>query len=536
MTAARAILLALLVLAVQLPALDGGFLHDDDEYVTANPVVQRGGDGFGPEARGALREIWLPGRDEISVHHMPGMPLTATSFWLEWRLWGADARGYRTTNALLHLACALLLWAVLARMQVPGAWWAALLWAVHPVCVESAAWIAERKNTLSLALALCSTLAWLRWLEAGARAAWWGALAAACAALCAKAAVVPLPVVLLGLAIWWRGRFRRADAIALLPFFAAALAASLAAMFAQHFFYLGDVPPPPRSPLERLLGASFALGFYAWKTLWPTGLMAVYPRWHETLPAAVQILPGIAIAAALAASWSARLGWGRHALLALGGWVLVLAPTLGLASMSYLQFTLVADHFQYHALPFAVAGLVACAMQLRAKLPARAQLLPGALAAALALGLAWGSADYSAVFRDERSLWRHTLSHNPDAWLAHQRLGALALREGDAAAALPSLERAAALEPGAAAVHNNLGAALGALGRRPLALRHFRRALELAPNDGLIQLSGAIALLQAGRPREAIPRFENALHLLRDEHSLALARQGLERARRAAPD
>jgi len=535
----RAALLFGLALAVYTPSFDGGFLHDDDELVVANPVVQRGGRSFGAESWAGLGELWGIGVERPGAHHLPGIPVTATSLWLEWRLFGSGGKaggvgapGYRVVNAALHAGCALLLWWVLGLLGAPGAWWAALFWALHPVCVESVAWIAERKNTLSMAFALLSTGAWLRWLESRRLAHWALSLLGCLLALLSKPAVAPLPVVLLLFAAWRRGRLEGATLRAAVPHLALALASGLLAIWAQRTLAFGDEPLVVGSLAERLGGASFALGFYAWKSLWPFGSLAVYPRWHETLPMALQLLPATLALAATLACWRARAGWGRHGLVSILGFGALLAPALGILPMSYLRITLVADHFLYHALPLALAPLTAWAVVAAQRGGPGMRRGLAALGVALAALLAAGTLSHARVFRSEEALWSHTLQRNPDAWLAHSRLGVLRLNEGRPREARELLEQALRTGPELGVVHNNLGSALGALGELGPALRHFRRALALAPSDPLIRLSGALALLQTGHPAEALPHFEAAQAMTLDAHSAELARQGLAEARR----
>jgi tetratricopeptide (TPR) repeat protein len=523
--AARALLLLLVTVAVYTPVFDARFLHDDDELLTANPIVHRGGRGFGPEARAGLRELWVPAPGALTRFHLPGIPVTATALWLEWRLFGTDevraapeerglgAPGYHVVNVLLHALCALLLWRVLGRLAVPGAWWAALLWAVHPVCVESVAWISEQKNTLSMAFLLASCHAWIRWSDTGSRAGWVCSLIGLLLALLAKPTAVPFPLVLLLLG-WWRRRPLGAELRAALPFFGLALAAGLFALYTQASLAIGAEPIAIGSPLERIYQASFALGFYLWKGLVPFGLILVYPRWHETLPWTLQIVPGLLAAMLLVLSWRARDRWGRHVVLGLGGFGLMLGPVLGLVPISYLRHTLVADHFAYSALPFLVALLVGSAASWQ---PARRKTQLTAAAALLAAVFAWQTASYAAKFSDRDTLWSHVLAKNPGSWAAHDQRGLKLMAEGRAPLALEHFERAIALAPDRAEVHNNIAVLLDGMGERERALAHILQAAALTPDNGPIRINCAIGLLGAGQPRESLPHFEAALRLLPDD-------------------
>jgi Flp pilus assembly protein TadD len=503
------VVLLLVAAAVYLPVVHAGFLHDDDELLTANPIVQRG--GWGAEAWSGLRELWVPRPGALTRFNLPGIPVTATALWLEWRLWGDGAPGYHVVNVLLHVVCALLLWQVLARLAVPGAWWAALLWAVHPVCVESVAWISELKNTLSMVFLLASLSAWLRWCETGARAPWWRSLLGFLLALLSKPTAVPFPLALL-LIGWWKRRPLAAELRAALPFFALACASGLFAVYTQSTLAIGEEPIAAGSLLERIYRANFALGFYVWKALLPFDLVAVYPRWHETLPWFVQLLPGLLAAGLLVASWHARETWGRPVIVGFGGFALMLAPVLGLVPMSYMRHTLVADHFQYQALPFLIAAIVGSAVAARPRWASRAPCVTAA--AALAVVLAWHTVSYAKMFHDRGTLWSHVLERNPGSWAAQDQRGLKLMSEGRPRAALEHFERAVALAPDRTEVRNNLAVLLDRMGLRDRALEQIEKAAELSPGNGAVRINCAMGLLAAGRSAEALPHFAAALPLL----------------------
>ena len=275
-----AAVLALVTLLVYVPAMGGGFIWDDDKLLTENPAVK---------TIDGLYSIWF---GSWAVDYIP---LTLSSFWLEWHLWGGHAAGYHIVNILLHAGNAVLLWRVLRRLGVPGGWLAALLFAVHPVCAASVAWIAERKNTLSMFFFLLSLWGFLRCDDLvqapagpGKARRWLGfSLAAFFLALLAKSSVAVLPLVLL-LLVWWRhGRITRRDLDRCIPFFVLAVLMALVAVAVQSRAVQSGVGVIHDGLWVRLLGGSRAVWFYLGKIVAPAGLTMIYPRWEIDPGAAV---------------------------------------------------------------------------------------------------------------------------------------------------------------------------------------------------------------------------------------------------------
>jgi hypothetical protein len=395
-----AAVLAAVTVLVYLPAMRGGFIWDDDILVTENPAVK---------TLNGLFAIWFGNWQEDYI------PLTLTSFWAEWHLWGMHAAGYHVVNIALHAANAVLVWRVLARLGVPGSWLAALLFAVHPVCASSVVWIAERKNTLSMLFYLLSLGWFLRHDESvhltvrngNARRAPWGAscnnerssergplpgplpasrgegtgkspdadcamgrvlwcsVAAFALALLAKSSTVVLPAVLLLLVWWRRGRVTRGDLRRCIPFFALAVLMALAAGAIQARAVRGGVGVIHDALWVRLIGGSWAVWFYLWKIFAPTGLTMIYPRWGIDPRAAISYLPGVLLAGLMFVFWRRRRGWGRPFLFASGYFVVALAPALGLADLAFFSSSRVADHFQYLAVPGICALIAGLAWQTR---------------------------------------------------------------------------------------------------------------------------------------------------------------------------
>jgi protein O-mannosyl-transferase len=502
--AASGLLLAALV--VYSPLRSAGFVWDDDQYVTANPTLA--------DAAGLAR-IWLEPRATPQYY-----PLVHTGYWLEHRLWGLDPRGYHATNVLLHALCAVGLWRVLLRLRVPGALFAASLFAVHPVAVESVAWITERKNVLSLAFALASLAAYLRFAppegeEPGAPRRWSAyalALALFACGLLSKTVVFSLPAVIAVLLWWKRGRIGGRDLAPLVPFLPLGAAAGLyTAWLEKH--HVGAVGAEwALAPVERVLLAGRALWFYAGKLAWPEPLIFFYPRWRIDAADPWQWVPPLAAAALVLVLWAARARIGRGplaAVLLFGG---ILFPALGFFDVYPFRYSYVADHFQYHAAPALLALFAAGATLAAARLGPRARRL--APAAALALLAALGALTFrqAHAYRDLDTLYRDVLAKNDGAWNAHLNLANSLSSQGRNAEGLPHARAAARLAPEIADAWNTLGgllflnAAASPGEGRPLleeSIAAFERAVAIEPGHVDALANGAVALEVAGRRAEA---------------------------------
>ena len=350
-----ALALAALVVVSYFPALQGGFVWDDVTF-SEEPVIH---------SPGALRSIWLAPADIRNEGHY--WPLVYTSFWLEHRLWGLQPAGYHAVNLLLHLLICLLLWRLLLRLQVPGALLIAAVFAVHPLHVESVAWIIERKDLLSALFYLGAVLTWLRFTEVERVGHYLLLVLLFAAGLLSKSVVVTLPLALL-LVQWWRvGRVTRRDLLRVAPLLvlgAVVTAADLAYYRGREVLELGY------TLAERMLIAGRALWFYAGKLVWPLELMVIYPQWELD----ARSLAGWGYVAAAAglplALWLLRERIGRGPLAGALYFALTLGPVLGFVDYGYLQFSFVADRFQYLAGIGVLAVLLGAAAHAVGKLPA----------------------------------------------------------------------------------------------------------------------------------------------------------------------
>lgn len=487
--------------------LHAGWVWDDDVYVTANPLL---------ETAAGLRDIWL--RPGATPQYYP---MVFTAFWIQHRLWGDAPLGYHLANVALHALVALLLWLLLERLGVPGAWTAAALYAVHPLNVESVAWVSELKNVQSAALGLGSLLLLLRLRllepDAAPPARRWGAYSAAlllfAASLLTKPALVALPVVLL-LVVWWkRGRIGRGDLVTVTPFAVLSLAMAWVTVAAERQFSGASGAEWRLSLLDRVLVAGRALWFYAGKVVRPVGLLSIYPRW-ETSGAGWTALFPLAAAALVAALWFFRARFGRGPLVAVASFAVLLAPTLGFFPVSYHLYSFVADHFAYHAAPAVIALGVAAVAPLATRLASAAAVRTAVAILLVALGAL--SFSHTRTFSSEEARCRATIASNPAAWLAYNNLGAALAARGKPAEAIPHYREALRLRPVYAEAHSNLGNALAATGDLAGAVEHHRAALRIWPDNPKAHNNLGVALARLGRTEEAAAELREALRLRPD--------------------
>jgi tetratricopeptide (TPR) repeat protein len=526
---AREFLLALAIVAmafaVYLPAMRGGFAWDDSVQITDNPLIR---DPAG------LRRVWF------GTEAMDYFPLTLATHWLEWRLWGLHAAGYHAVNVLLHAVSAVLVWRVLVRLNVPGAWLAGALFAVHPVAADSVAWISERKNTLSMPLYLASLLAWLRSQNAEGRTPsaegttrearsafcvryYFLSLALFLLALLAKTSVVILPLVLLLCAWWQRGGISRRDVARSLPFFALALALGLVTIWFQRQNAIHGMTVRSEGAASRLAAAGWIPWFYLCKLLLPTGLCAIYPRWNVNGASMAAYLPLALVAAWLDWLWRHRKSVGRMPLFAAAYFLIALLPVLGILNMLFTGLSLVADHFQY----LAMIGVIALAAAVLAR-AASARGWPGRAGVAVSIGcvaalgaLTWNRA---GLYGDEERLWQDNLSKNPSA-AVYNSLGVARSRVGRHEQALECFDAAIRLRPDLPEYRVNRAAAFEGLGRFEEAIRDYDEALRLRPAQAATYNGRGNVLARMNRPDEALWDYDAAI-ALRPDYGLAYYNRG----------
>ncbi len=457
-----------------LPALGGGFVWDDEPLITANPLLQ---------TLSGLAEIWSGSRTADYF------PVTNTVFWVEHHLFGDNATGYHALNILLQAANALLLWRVLGRLQIPGAFLAALIFAMHPVHAESVAWISELKIVLSMFFFLISALCFFeieeqRFLNRGV--AYAASLVAFLLALLSKTQVVFLPVALL-LCAWWRDssvdskrqrnslRFQR-EIRRTIPFFLIAIVFGLITIWFQNRG-IGEEEIILGPFTRRLTNAGMAVWWYAKQVFAPVRLMAVYPQWRFDPPALAEWLPLVALIGGLLFLWRRRY---RGLLLALAYFIIALLPVIGIVRMSYVRSgSLVADHLQYFADISLIALFSAGVARLWATGRRELRIATGTIILLLLSAMSSYTWARAGVYRDEQTFWRDNFSKNPNTWQGHNRIGQLLFSQEKFVEAAPHFEQAVQLKPELADNYNLLGLVYCRLQRFEEGIAQYRKGLQL---------------------------------------------------------
>ena len=544
-----ALLLSALVFIAYNQVFRAGFIWDDESHLTRNPCV------IGPLG---FKEIWTSAQ---AVYY----PLVLTTFWALHKSVGLSPLSYHALNVLLHAASAILLWRVLKLVQVRGAWLGAALWALHPVMVQSVAWVTELKNTQSCLFYLLSIFFFLKWEKQGEAARRRTAAFAKAKgdrrslmlfalslvffilAALSKPSVVMLPFVL-ALCIWWmRAKIRWRDPLAIAPFAVISALASAWTIWEQKFHARAVGPDWAQTLPERFIIAGRAIWFYLSKLIWPHPLIFIYPRWEIHPTQILEWLPLLGALILLALIWSAATrrrfqsakvsahskgSWSRAVFFAAAYYVVSLFPVLGFFSVYFFRYSFVSDHFQYLAsmgpLALAGAGMATFAARVR-EMPGELQgtavsqplwLLRKApflgVGAALLVFLGFLTWRQTAEYRDLNALYTTTLKENPGCWMAYYNLGIVLSEQGETDQAIDHYRQAITLRSDYAEAHYNLGRLLVEQGRLDEAIDHYERAVEINPADPEAQNNLGITLFGIGRVDDAIAHYRKALEIQPD--------------------
>jgi len=523
------LLAAVLVFAIGLGysrLRHAGFIWDDEQHLTQNPVI------VGPLS---FTEIWTSAR---AVYY----PFVLTTFWILHKFVGLNPLPYHLLNVAWHALSAVLLWRVLVQLRIRGAWLGAAIWALHPVVVQSVAWITEMKNTQSAVFYLLAISLFLQWREVPERRLlYWLSVISFAAAITSKPSTVMLPVVL-ALCMWWRDRkLVWRDFRALAPFLLVSVVAGAWTIWEQKFHAGATGPEWVQTPLQRILISADAIWFYLFKLVWPYPLIFIYQRWNVDPARPLAYVPLIALVIGGIVLLVKRNGRLRPVFFAFAYFVITLFPVLDFFDVYFFRYTFVSDHFQYLASmgPLALAGAAVWTAGNRFKSVPRLAL-PGVVLFVL------GALTFhqTAKYLDAVTLYRATLAANPGCWMvdynlaialkdrgeledailhyrraiasradyadAHFNLARLLLEKGELKEALNHYRRTIEIRPSDADSHNNYGSALRELGQNDNAKREYEIALTLQPDYVEARLNLAALLLQSGQTSEAISQLEAA--------------------------
>ena len=546
-----------LVCVAYVQVFNAGFIWDDESHLTQNPCI------VGPLG---LKEVWTSGR---AVYY----PLVLTTFWTVHKFAGLLPWPYHLLNVFLHAGSALLLWQILRQLNVRGAWLGAALWALHPVMVQSVAWVTELKNTQSGFFYLLSVLCFLKSNAtirgrpvsgslvppAGERSSllFASSLVFFILATLSKPSVVMLPVVLF-LCVWWQaGRSRLRDIIELAPFVLISAVASVWTIFEQKFHAGAIGAEWEQTWPDRLIIAGRAIWFYLAKLIWPHPLIFIYPRWEIDSSQPTAYLPLLAALAALLVLWSNCAKWSRAVFFAAAYYVVSLFPVLGFFNVYFFRYSFVSDHFQYLASmgPLALAGATVAifvgrltrslalsrpggppvhvarvaaasfyetpdelasdtdALQFRDDTGIiRTKIFLGsAICGVLLLVLVVLTWRQTAVYQNLVTLYTATLTRNPGCWMAQYNLGIALNERGDTDGAIAHYRQALDLRPSYGEAHYNLGRLLVQKGQVDEAITHYEKALEINPADAEAHNNLGATLFAGGRVDEAIAHYRKAL-------------------------
>lgn len=496
------LVLVLAVVFAYQPVWHAGYIWDDDSYVTGNATLH---------SLNGLGKIWFEPGATAQFY-----PLTFTTFWLEYHLWGLNATGYHLVNILLHALAAILLWKVLIRLNLPGAWLAAGIFALHPVQVESAAWITERKNVLSTVCYFAAALAYLRFFEAqdlGKTNRRWNdyflALVLFIAGLLSKTVICSLPAALLLVRWWKKGQLKWKDIYPLLPFFVVGAGLSFLTAWMEKHHVGAEGADWSLTLGQRVLIAGRALWFYADKLIWPVDLIFNYPRWEIETGVWWQWLFPVAAIFAVIVLWLMRHRMGRGPLAAILFFAGTLVPALGFINVYPMRYSFVADHFQYLAATGLMALFAAGMVIALQKLPFFKTVIGLALLLTLA-ALTWRQC---RMYHDEETLWRVTLQKNPQSWMAEDNLSLILLGKGEYDEAIAREQKALALNPNNETAYDNLGFALFQEGRVAEAAADYKKALAINPRNADAYNGLGHALMESLQIDDAIELYRKALEI-----------------------
>ena len=481
------------------PALSGEFIWDDSIFSKEETIHRWSG----------LWDIWFAPSEIAREGHY--WPITYTTFWLEHKLFGLNPLGYHIVNCILYFINVVLIWRLLLRLEVPGAWAISMIFTVHPLHVESVAWLIERKDLLSALFYLGAVHAWLRFRESSRLKTYALALGLYALGMLSKSIAVTLPAALLVLLWWKQERISAQDIMRLLPFFIVGFAITLG----DYLFYVSreEQLNITFSFLERILIAAQAVWFYVGKLLWPTNLMVIYPHWDVSVENLIPWLSVVATVGVLALLWGCRHRIGKGPLAGVAFFVITLLPILGFVDHKYMQFSFVADRYQYLAGLGLMAVLIGGAVHIMR--PHVTFFRPVAIGVFAVLVIGGGTLTWhqATIYQNWITFFSHIIAHNPTARNAYLNLGHALYQANRFEEAYEASLKALELQPNNPRIHSNLASVLLQMKRYDEAEESLKRALELNPrNSDTWQKYGNLHFRQQ-RYEDAVAAFQKAINL-----------------------
>ena len=499
----KTLLLVAVAVAAFWPAFSGDFLWDDAKNITGNSNIH---DPLG------VSKI-LTQNDAFGEYY----PMTTLVEWTLWQIFGQNTLAFHLTTFVLHMVNAMLLWALFTRLRLPFAGLGALIFAIHPITVESVAWITELKNTISLGPLLVAMLLLLQWEEKQDVRSYRWAVACFGLSLLAKSSGIMLPVVMLGYAWWRRGSITRLDLKSAVSFF------GLAALDAVIIFWPKDAVNLPQlgwNPASALAAIGWTLFFILGKCAVPFHLLPVYPGFYGKPVSLLDLLPWASLAIMGVLLWRARATWGRHVLFGLGFFLVNLVPVFIYMFLHYTRMIWSLDHLAYLSLIGLIGLFIAWLGMLQQRLGPSRRMAGGIGLAAVVMLLGWETYAYSEWWVDPNEFWRLALNSNPGSSLIREANGVVLESEGREDEALEQYAYALQIDPQSSDVLNDMGAALQKLGRTDEAEQAYRRSTEVNPHDATAYIRLGEMLETAGRKSEAAAEYGGAVKLVPDSPQL----------------
>lgn len=497
------LLLLVVTVLVYLPAMRCGYIWDDDYYVTANDTLR--------DVDGLVR-IWTqPGA--VPQYY----PLVHSVFWVQYQLFELNPVSYHAVNLLCHVLVSLLWWRVLKRLNVPGSYLAALIFAVHPIQVESVVWVTELKNVLSGVFYLLTAMCYLRFAgvaEDGitdnirpTRWGWYG-LAVLCfvAALLSKTVVCTLPAAMV-LVMWWkRRRFPWHDLAMLIPLFVLGAVMGLHTAMMEKNHVGAEGADWAFGFADRLLIAGRVLWFYACKIIWPAKLVFFYDYWQIDPRQFWQWLMPIGVLLVIYALLRNRRVWTGKPLVAVLFFAGTLFPALGFINVFPMRFSFVADHFQYLA-GMGIIALVSGVYWHGLRDIPKVRMVIAMLIVTI-LGVR--ATNYIPVYSNQQTLWQHVIANNAAPWMALNNLGVIHRDQGELNQAEICFKQAIVHRPTEYSSYNNLGLVYRDKEQYDRAFAVLEHGLPFDTRGVTLYASMARVREMQGRPLDAIALLDIA--------------------------